>query len=270
MSYSVRPHRRQPTRLPRPWESPGKNTGVGCHFLLQCMKVKSESEVAQSSLRPPWTAAHQAPPSMGFSRQEYWSGLPLPSPILYAELANVAFKISHSSSQNPQWFPSQANKKPKSSIRSSMTCLPSPQLLPWFHLLLLCSSFTLFQPQAAPAFLWMFRVGSCLLHLLSILLGEFVSYSSGPFMSLLKCHLITEDSFNFPASSNKPVPESPPTCPASFTWLPFSPSPYHGCFCFAFPYLFICHPSFPFPEYKVHLGQDLDCLFQCYINPAIK
>ena len=48
MSNSVRPHRRQPTRLPRPWDSPGKNTGVGCHFLLQCMKVKSESEVAQS------------------------------------------------------------------------------------------------------------------------------------------------------------------------------------------------------------------------------
>ena len=44
----MRPHRRQPTRLPRPWYSPGKNTGVGCHFLLQCMKVKSESEVAQS------------------------------------------------------------------------------------------------------------------------------------------------------------------------------------------------------------------------------
>ena len=47
MSNSVRPHRRQPTGLPRPWDSPGKNTGVGCHFLLQCMKVKSESEVAQ-------------------------------------------------------------------------------------------------------------------------------------------------------------------------------------------------------------------------------
>ena len=47
MSNSVRPHRQQPTRLPRPWDSPGKNTGVGCHFLLQCMKVKSESEVAQ-------------------------------------------------------------------------------------------------------------------------------------------------------------------------------------------------------------------------------
>ena len=82
MSDSVRPHRRQPTRLRRPWDSPGKNPGVGCHFLLQCMKVKSESEVAQScpTLSDPITAAHHAPPSMGFCRQEYWSGLPLPSP----------------------------------------------------------------------------------------------------------------------------------------------------------------------------------------------
>ena len=54
MSDSLQPHRWQPTRLPSPWDSPGKNTGVGCHFLLQCMKVKSESEVAQScpTLRP--------------------------------------------------------------------------------------------------------------------------------------------------------------------------------------------------------------------------
>ena len=77
VSDSVRPHRWQPTRLPRPWDSPGKNTGVGCHFLLQCMKVKNESEVAQScpTLRDP-----MAPPSMGFSRQEYGSGVPLPFP----------------------------------------------------------------------------------------------------------------------------------------------------------------------------------------------
>ena len=52
MSDSMRPQRRQPTRLPRPWDSPGKNTGVGCHFLLQFMKVKRESEVAQSCLTP--------------------------------------------------------------------------------------------------------------------------------------------------------------------------------------------------------------------------
>ena len=131
MSNSVRPHRRQPTRLPRPWDSPGKNTGVGCRFLLQCTKVKTDSEVTQScrtlsdpmdcsppgSAVPgiiqartlewvaipfsnarkwklkvkslgrvqlsatPWTAAYQAPPSMGVSRQEYWSGVPLPSPV---------------------------------------------------------------------------------------------------------------------------------------------------------------------------------------------
>ena len=132
MSDSVRPHRWQPTSLPQPWDSPGKKTGVGCHFLLQCMKVKSESEVTQwcptlsdpmkcipsgssihgifqarvlewvaiaffgsnrfSSVQSlshvrllaiPWTAAYQAPPPMGFSRQEYWSGVPLPSPISY-------------------------------------------------------------------------------------------------------------------------------------------------------------------------------------------
>ena len=50
MSDSVRPHKRQPTRFAHPWDSPGKNTGVGCHFLLQCMKVKSENEVTQSCL----------------------------------------------------------------------------------------------------------------------------------------------------------------------------------------------------------------------------
>ena len=66
MSNSVRPHRWQPTRLPRPWDSPGKNTGVGFHFLLQCMKVKSEREVAQPcptlcdpmDCSPPGSSAH--------------------------------------------------------------------------------------------------------------------------------------------------------------------------------------------------------------------
>ena len=82
VSDSVWPQRWQPTRLPFPWDSPGKNSGVGCHFLLQCMKVKCESEVAQSCLTPsdPMDCSPQASPSMGFSRQEYWSGVPLPSP----------------------------------------------------------------------------------------------------------------------------------------------------------------------------------------------
>ena len=64
-----------------PWDSPGKNTGVGCHFLLQCMKVKKVKSLnCDRLLETPWTAAFQAPLSMGFSRQEYWSGVPLPSP----------------------------------------------------------------------------------------------------------------------------------------------------------------------------------------------
>ena len=71
LSDSVRPHRQQPTRRPCPWDSQGKNTGVGCHFLLQCMKVKVKSLSRVRLLATPWTAAHQAPPSMGFSRQEY-------------------------------------------------------------------------------------------------------------------------------------------------------------------------------------------------------
>ena len=79
MSNSVRPHRRQPTRLPHPWDYPGKNTGVGCHFLLQCMKVKVKVKLCLTpsdpmDCSPPGSSVH------GFSRQEYWSGVPLPSP----------------------------------------------------------------------------------------------------------------------------------------------------------------------------------------------
>ena len=100
VSDFVRLHRRQPIRLPRPWDSPGKNTGVGCHFLLQCVKVKWSLQCMKVKVKwslqcvkvkvkslshvqllaTPWTAAHQAPPPMGFSRQEHWSGVPLPSP----------------------------------------------------------------------------------------------------------------------------------------------------------------------------------------------
>ena len=124
VSDSVRPHRRQPTRFLCPWDSPGKNTGVGCHFLLH-QAVSAAAKFLQSCptlwdptdgsppgstipgilqartpewvaisfsnawkrkvkvkslhvwlLATPWTTAYQAPPSMGFSRQRYWSGLP--------------------------------------------------------------------------------------------------------------------------------------------------------------------------------------------------
>ena len=77
-----------PPGFPHPWESPGKNTGVGCHFLLQCMKVKSESEVASVVSNSAWPHRRQPirlPPSLGFSRQEYWSGLPFPSPMHKSE-----------------------------------------------------------------------------------------------------------------------------------------------------------------------------------------
>ena len=159
MSDSVRPHRRQPTRPPHPWDSPGKNTGVGCHFLLQCMKVKSESEVAQSCptlcdptdcsppgssvheifqarvlewvaisfsnawkwkvkgkslsrvrlLATPRTAAHQAPLSMGFSRQEYWSGVPLPS--TYRTLAFIYRRVDQ-----PPWWLEKCIKDAKATV----------------------------------------------------------------------------------------------------------------------------------------------------------
>ena len=69
------------TRLPRPWDSPGKNTGVGCHFLLQCMKVKSESEVAQScpTLSDPMDCSLPGSSIHGIFQAKYWSGVPLPS-----------------------------------------------------------------------------------------------------------------------------------------------------------------------------------------------
>ena len=72
----MRPHRWQPTRLLHPWDPPGKNIGVGCHFLLQCMRVKSESEVAQScpTAGDPMGCSLPGSSAVGFSRQEYWSG----------------------------------------------------------------------------------------------------------------------------------------------------------------------------------------------------
>ena len=142
MSDSVRPHRQQPTRLPRPWDAPGKNIGVGCYFLLQCMKVKSESEVPQSCLTlvTPRTVAYQAPLSMGFSRQEYWSGVPLPSPLYRLEMAYF-LKISHSQIilDSRFTFKEQAGERatkdlvynlmPLSVIRGALCCLNANVIL---------------------------------------------------------------------------------------------------------------------------------------------
>ena len=94
MSDSVRPHRRQPTRLPRPWDSPGKTLGwVAISFSNAWkwkVKVKSFSRVWL--VAKPWTAAYQAPVSMGFSRQKYWSGVPLPSPSFVTRELQIKHK----------------------------------------------------------------------------------------------------------------------------------------------------------------------------------
>ena len=89
MSNSLRPRGLRPTRLLHP----DKYTGVCCHFLLQCMKVKVKSLSCVRLLGTPWTAAYQAPPFMGFSRQEYWSGVSLPSPTLVLEFINLKTEI---------------------------------------------------------------------------------------------------------------------------------------------------------------------------------
>ena len=105
----VRPSGRQATRLLCPWDSPGKSTGVGCHALLQGIFLTQRLNPRllhllywQAGSLPllllllshfsrvrlcmtPERAAHQAPPSLGFSRQEHWSGLPFPSPMHESE-----------------------------------------------------------------------------------------------------------------------------------------------------------------------------------------
>ena len=79
MSNSVRPHRRQPTRLCHPWDSPGKNTGVGAISFSNAWSENWKWSCSVVSDSRPQGLQHLAPPSMGFSRQEYWSGVPLPS-----------------------------------------------------------------------------------------------------------------------------------------------------------------------------------------------
>ena len=111
--------------------SPGKNTGVGCHFLLQCMKVESESEVAQScpTLSDPMDCSLPGSSIHGFSRQQYWSGVPLPSPngcsnkVLKSLLQGAALGV--------QWLRLQApNAGSLGSIPGLRTRCHMPQLRP--------------------------------------------------------------------------------------------------------------------------------------------
>ena len=103
VSDSVQPYRRQPTRFLHPWDSSGKNTGVGCHFLLQWTKVKSESEVHQScrTLSNPMDSSLPDSSVHGIFQARDWPGPPLPSPvnhvIILIDTEEIAFnKIQHS------------------------------------------------------------------------------------------------------------------------------------------------------------------------------
>ena len=117
MSDSVQPHRWQPTRLPRPWDSQGKNTGVGCHFLLQCMKVKNESEVAQScpilsdpvDCSPPGSSIH----GIFQARVPEWGAIAFSSVFaieresFVSKHKNDLNQISLQNSQNPKRYTRQ-------------------------------------------------------------------------------------------------------------------------------------------------------------------
>ena len=127
----MRPHRQQPTRLPRPWDSPGKNTGVGCHVLLQCMKVKSEREVAQpcptpsdpTDCSPPGSSVHgifQARvlewAAIAFS---YFAAILLPCPYPPQVCPLGHFRLTPSSASQPL-------KYTKSGSPNSSSLLPTP------------------------------------------------------------------------------------------------------------------------------------------------
>ena len=103
MSDSVRPHRRQSIRLPCPWDSPGKNTGVGCHFLLQCTKVKSESEVTQLCPTVSDTMDCSLPGSFVHgifqARVLEWVAIAFSNGLAYPELKNELQCILHGVSQ---------------------------------------------------------------------------------------------------------------------------------------------------------------------------
>ena len=99
MFDSVRPHRRQPTRLSRPWDSPGKNTGVGCHFLLQCMNVKSKNEVAQSclTLRDPMDCSLPGSSVHGIfqARVLEWGAIAFSGKTVWRFLKNIGINLSY-------------------------------------------------------------------------------------------------------------------------------------------------------------------------------
>ena len=141
----MRPQRRQPTRLPRPWDSPGKNTGVGCRFLLQCVKVKSESEVAQSCLilRDPmdWSLPGSSVHGIFQARVLEWGAIAFSERIIKLNLISVPlFQLSSLSKMPPFPTPLLLNLAVEvlSFIRQESMRLPS---LAFKSLSLLCVSY---------------------------------------------------------------------------------------------------------------------------------
>ena len=112
MSNSVRPFRQKPTRFLHPWDSPGKNTGVGCHFLLQCMKVKSENEVSQSclTLRDPVDCSLPGSSVHGIfqARVLEWGYY---VPIIRSSRNNQFFRLCKLKINQNRWFKSERLKK---------------------------------------------------------------------------------------------------------------------------------------------------------------
>ena len=140
MSDSVRPHRQQPTRLPRPWDSPGKNTGVGCHFLLQCVKVKSESEVAQScpTLRDPMDCSLPGSSAQGIFQARvlewgaialaggFFNAVPPGKPKISMTCLILQLRTQGQGVKVPQWF----------LVLDSLAL--EPMVLPWFYIYYFC------------------------------------------------------------------------------------------------------------------------------------
>ena len=137
MSHSVWPHRRQPTRLPCPWDSPGKNTGVGCHFLLQFMKVKSESEDAQScptsrdpmDCSPPGSSVH----GICQARVLEWGAIAF-STYMYIKLLSVLLSLQSWDQESLKYFSDwntlDTGKRSECSHLEHV-CLPSERQYEW-------------------------------------------------------------------------------------------------------------------------------------------
>ena len=130
MSGSVQPHRQQPVGLRHPWDSPGKNTGVGCHFLLQCMKVKSQSEVTQSCpiLRDPMDCSLPGSSIHGIfqARVLEWGAIAFSKSNNYALLYRIAIKIKLAhvpASQTLDYLSTGSWIKQESSRKTSISAL---------------------------------------------------------------------------------------------------------------------------------------------------